>query len=349
MTLRQDRARRLGHTGMTRVRGGAFLMGSNDHYPEERPVRQAAVGDFWMDAHPVTNAEFAAFVAATGYRTLAETPPDPRDYPGMPAHLARPGSAVFTPTAGPVDLDDPSAWWRFVLGADWRHPAGPGSTIDGIPDHPVVQVACADAEAYARWAGKALPTEAEWEYAARGGLESLPFAWGETLAPGGRLMANYWQGDFPWRNTEEDGYARTSPVGAFPPNGFGLHDMIGNVWEWTADWYSDDPASPGRACCGPPLARAATAQESLDPGAPGTPVPRRVLKGGSHLCAASYCRRYRPAARHPQPVDSPTSHIGFRCVVREDAGDRDAAQAAALPSRAAGGSPAHAAAAGVVS
>ncbi|MBL8773005.1 MAG: formylglycine-generating enzyme family protein [Phenylobacterium sp.] len=304
---------------MTLIRGGDFLMGSDAHYPEEAPVRRAAVGDFWIDTHPVTNRQFAEFVAATGYVTFAEIAPDPRDYPGMPPEMARAGSAVFMPTPGPVDTGDPGQWWSFVFGADWRHPLGPDSSIDDILDHPVVQVAYADAAAYARWAGKSLPTEAEWEYAARGGREGEPFTWGQELAPEGRAMANYWQGEFPWQNLLEDGWARTSPVGVFPPNGFGLFDMIGNVWEWTVDWFATDTAESGKACCGPPRARLAVESESYDPQTPDIPMGRKVLKGGSHLCAESYCRRYRPAARHPQPLDSPTSHIGFRCVARRGA------------------------------
>ncbi len=302
--------------GMRLIRGGEFLMGSNDHYPEEAPVRRATVGDFWIDTHAVTNREFAEFVAATGYVTYAEVAPDPRDYPGMPPQMARAGSAVFTPTPGPVDTLNPGLWWSFVFGADWRHPHGPQSSIDGILDHPVVQVAFADALAYAIWAGKTLPTEAEWEHAAWGGREGGPFAWGDELAPHGRMMANYWQGEFPWQNTREDGFERTSPVGAFPANGFGLHDMVGNVWEWTTDWYAADGAEPDRACCGPPRARTAVEQESYDPSTPQVRIGRKVLKGGSHLCAPSYCQRYRPAARYAQSIDSPTSHIGFRCIAR---------------------------------
>jgi formylglycine-generating enzyme required for sulfatase activity len=305
-----------GIEGMELVRGRAFLMGSDDHYPEEAPVRRAEVGDFWIDRKPVTNAEFAAFVADAGHVTLAEIAPDPRDYPGMPPEMARAGSAVFTPTDGPVDLGRPDQWWRFVFGADWRHPLGPGGGIDRIMDHPVVQVAYADAAAYAAWAGKVLPTEAEWEFAARGGLEGATFAWGEELAPGGRPMANTWQGRFPFENAAEDGRQRTSPAGAYPPNGYGLYDMIGNVWEWTDDWYTDQVAEPGNACCGPPRVRSGQEAESHDPSTPQFRIPRKVMKGGSHLCAPDYCRRYRPAARYAQPIDSPTSHIGFRCIVR---------------------------------
>jgi len=303
-------------TPMKRVRGGDFLMGSNDHYPEEAPVRRASVGNFWIDEHPVTNAEFAIFVADTGYRTFAELPPDPRAYPGMSPEMARAGSAVFTPPDRPVGLTDPMQWWRFVFGADWCHPLGPESSIDGIMDHPVVQIAYADAAAYAKWAGKSLPTEAEWEFAARGGLDGAAFAWGDELAPAGKMLANYWQGTFPRENTLEDGYLRTSPVGTYPPNGFGLYDMIGNVWEWTRDWYAEITAETQKTCCGPPRARITAEVESYALSAPEPRIPRKVMKGGSHLCALNYCQRYRPAARYPQPIDSPTSHVGFRCVRR---------------------------------
>lgn len=307
--------------GMTHIAGGRFHMGSAQFYPEEAPVREVQVDDFWIDRTPVTNHQFHAFVAATGYVTVAEIAPDPRDYPGMPPDMARPGSLVFHQPAGPVDLSDFRHWWRFEFGADWRHPLGPDSSIAGLDDHPVVQVALTDAEAYARWAGKALPTEAEFEYAARGGLAGREYAWGDELAPAGRMLANYWQGQFPHENTQEDGWLRTSPVGAFPPNGYGLHDMIGNVWEWTADWWSLPAAAPATAaakagCCVPHNPRGGPEAGSLDPCTPDIPIPRKVLKGGSHLCAVNYCRRYRPAARHPQPVDSATSHIGFRCVRR---------------------------------
>lgn len=296
-------------------------MGSARHYPEEAPARAVRIDPFWIDETPVTNAQFARFVAETGHVTLAELPPDPRDYPGMDPAMARAGSLVFARTAGPVDLGDPSAWWDFRFDANWRRPLGPESSIDGLEDHPVVHVAYADALAYADWAGKALPTEAEWEYAARGGLDGADYAWGDELAPGGAMMANYWQGLFPFANQLLDGYERTSPVRAFPANGHGLWDMIGNVWEWTADWYAA-PALKGKArgkpgCCDLPRnPRGARERESYDPASPESRIGRKVLKGGSHLCAANYCQRYRPAARHPQPIDSATSHIGFRCVSR---------------------------------
>ncbi|NKJ45043.1 formylglycine-generating enzyme family protein [Novosphingobium sp. SG720] len=307
---------------MVAIPGGTFMMGSAAYYPEEAPPRRVRVDPFWIDAIPVTNADFARFVAETGYRTCAETAPELRVYPGMSAALAVPGSAVFTMTAAPVDTADPSQWWAWVPGASWRHPTGPDSTIDGLMDHPVVHVAYDDALAYATWAGKALPTEAEFEFAARGGLVDKEFAWGDELVPGGQHMANTWQGLFPFSNTAEDGWVRTSPVRSFPANGYGLYDMIGNVWEWCEDWWGqpDDRRKAGKApCCAISNPRGGFRAKSFDPATPLVKVPRKVLKGGSHLCAPNYCQRYRPAARHPQAIDSPTSHIGFRCVVRRPA------------------------------
>ena len=304
---------------MRHVPGGAFQMGSDQFYPEEAPVRRVQVDGFWIDETPVTNRDFARFVAATGHITLAEIAPDPKDYPGMDPALAQPGSLLFQRTGGPVDLADYSQWWQFSFGTDWRHPHGPDSSLDGLDDHPAVHVAFEDAEAYAKWAGKSLPTEAEWEYAARGGLDGADFAWGDQLAPGGAILANYWQGAFPFANTLDDGYERTSPVRTYPANGHGLFDMIGNVWEWTTDWFAQ-PRIERKAkgsCCVPANPRGGTKRESLDPTNPDAPIPRKVLKGGSHLCAANYGQRYRPAARHPQAVDSSTSHIGFRCIIRD--------------------------------
>lgn len=306
-------------TGMVPIPGGVFAMGSEAFYPEEAPVRQVKVGPFRIDETPVTNAQFAAFVAATGYRTLAETAPDPAQYPGMDPALAVPGSAVFTMTDRPVDLGDPAQWWCWVAGACWRHPTGPDSTIDDLADHPVVHVVHADAEAYARWAGKTLPTEAEFEWAARGGLRGHEYAWGDELAPGGRHLANTWQGLFPFANSREDGWVRTSPVKAYPANGYGVYDLIGNVWEWTEDWWSLPQPAPRKkpgSCCTIDNPRGGFRAKSFDPAAPELKIARKVLKGGSHLCAPSYCQRYRPAARHPQAIDTSTSHIGFRCVVR---------------------------------
>lgn len=309
--------------GMVALAGGVFAMGSEAFYPEEAPVRQVRVDPFRIDQTPVTNREFARFVEATGHRTFAEIAPDPRDYPGMDAALAQPGSLVFEKTAGPVDLADFSQWWRFCIGADWRHPIGPASSLDGLEDHPVVHVTHGDALAYAQWAGKSLPTEAEWEFAARGGLEGREYGWAaryaDELAPGGEMLANYWQGLFPFANTRQDGWERTSPVRSYPPNGYGLYDMVGNVWEHTADWYAE-PKLPAKkspsACCTLDNPRGGRKGESFDPAAPRTRTGRRVIKGGSHLCALNHCRRYRPAARFAQAVDSSTGHVGFRCVVR---------------------------------
>lgn len=317
------------HPGMRRLAGGRFEMGSDRFYPEEAPVRTVAVDPFWIDEAPVTNAQFARFVAATGHVTIAEIAPDPKDYPGLLPDMARAGSLVFEKTAAPVDTNDFTQWWEFRFGADWRHPLGPDSSIEGLDDHPVVHVAYSDAEAYARWAGKSLPTEAEWEYAARGGLDGADYSWGDELAPGGAMLANYWQGLFPFANQMLDGYERTSPVGTYPANGYGLYDMIGNVWEWTADWYAEAEAPrTGKAarkapsCCAIPRnPRGGRERDSYDSAMPGTRIGRKVLKGGSHLCAENYCRRYRPAARHPQAIDSSTTHIGFRCVIREHSPD----------------------------
>ena len=302
---------------MVRLPGGRFRMGSDQHYREEAPAHDVDVSGFWIDRAPVTNREFAAFVAATGHVTLAEHAPDAADYPGALPEMLVAASLVFMPTKGPVRLTDWSQWWAWTPSANWRHPTGLDSSIEDFQDHPVVHIAAADAEAYAAWAGKTLPTEAEWEYAAWGGRAGAEFAWGDALEPDGQHMANVWQGEFPHRNTAADGFVRTSPVGTYPPNGFGLADMIGNVWEWTSDWYSDRHAfDPARPCCAPQNPRGAAREASLDPSMPEVKIPRRVLKGGSHLCAPSYCRRYRPAARHAQAIDSSTSHIGFRCIKR---------------------------------
>jgi len=299
------------------IPGGTFRMGSDRHYPEEAPVHRVTVDGFWIDPTPVTNRQFREFVNATGYVTCAQIAPDPKDYPGALPEMLRPGSLVFAPPDHAVDLRDWSQWWTLKFGADWRHPYGPLSSIAGLNDHPVVHVAYRDVEAFAKWAGKELPTEAEWEFAARGGLDGVEFAWGDELAPNGRQMANTWQGAFPHENLKADGYERTSPVKAFPPNGYGLYDMIGNVWEWTADWFSGrHQADAAKACCIPTNPRGGAEEGSYDSCQPEIRIPRKVLKGGSHLCAPNYCRRYRPAARHAQPVDTSSSHIGFRCVVR---------------------------------
>ena len=301
--------------GMAWVPGGTFRMGSEAHYPEEAPTHAVAVDGFWIDRCQVTNRQFAAFVADTGYETVAERPLDPDAFPGAPAENLVPGSLVFTPTAGPVDLHHLSLWWTWTPGASWRQPEGPASSTEGREEHPVVHVACEDAERYATWAGKALPTEAEWEYAARGGLDGATFVWGDEPEPPADRLANYWHGDFPWR--AEPGYGTTTTVGSFPANGYGLRDMAGNVWDWTADWYAarheEDADKP---CCVPQNPRGGPLEGSYDPAQPQFRIPRKVVKGGSFLCADSYCLRYRPAARRPQMVDTGMSHIGFRCVRR---------------------------------
>jgi formylglycine-generating enzyme len=297
-----------GPKGMRWIPPGTFRMGSEDFYPEERPVRSVTVHGFWIDEHPVTVAQFRRFVSATGYVTVAERPLDPAQYPDLDPALLVPGSLVFHPTAGPVDLRDVRNWWSYVPGANWRRPLGPDSALDGRQRHPVTQVAFADAEAYAAWAGKELPTEAEWEYAARGGLDGRTFVWGDEFMPKRRVMANTWHGEFPWRNLQAHRHPYgTSPVGSYPPNGYGLTDMAGNVWEWTADDFRAEPGPFGadrveRACCAP--------------GPPDAHLARKVIKGGSHLCAPNYCLRYRPAARQSETVDTSTTHIGFRCVVK---------------------------------
>jgi formylglycine-generating enzyme required for sulfatase activity len=289
---------------MMAVPGGTFLMGSDDFYPEERPVRPETIASFLMDRTPVTNAQFSRFVAETNHVTFAEIAPDPRDYPGMDPALALPGSIVFIPPKKAMRLSDGPSWWHFIIGADWRHPSGPGSTIEGLEDHPVVHVGFTDALAYAAWAGKQLPSEAEWERAARGGLEGVAYAWGDQFMPRGKRMAKTWIGAFPHGNKARPGLERTAPVGSYPANGFGLSDLIGNVWEWTESIASARGESG--CCAGLPAATSGAPQE-------------RILKGGSHMCAPEYCQRYRPAARWLQPVDTTTSHVGFRCIRRLDA------------------------------
>jgi formylglycine-generating enzyme required for sulfatase activity len=304
------------HPNMEWVPAGTFLMGSDHHYPEETPAHPVTVEGFWMDRCAVTNAEFGRFVEATGHVTVAERAPDPAAYPGADPAQLLPASAVFRKPRRPVPLNDPYQWWINVPMASWRHPRGPQSSLKGLDAHPVVHIAWADAEAYAAWAGKELPSEAEWERAARGGLEGAEYAWGDELTPGGRHMANVWQGEFPVRNDTLDGYDYTAPVHSFPPNGFGLFEMTGNVWEWTTDWYQDHGASPD-ACCSVDAVRRGGRDASIDPQDPAR-IPRKVIKGGSHLCAPNYCRRYRPAARMAHAVDTSTSHLGFRCVTRTD-------------------------------
>jgi sulfatase modifying factor 1 len=309
---------------MVWIPGGRYRMGSDHHYPEESPAHWVEVTGFWMDRTPVTNGQFLRFVKATGHVTVAERPADPALYPQARAELLQPASIVFVPPAAAIPMGDPYRWWQYVPGADWRHPEGPGSSIRGREKHPVVHVAAADAEAYATWAGKQLPSEAEWERAARGGLVDQEYAWGDALHPGGRPMANTFQGEFPHHNSRLDGWERTSPVGSYPANPYGLLDMIGNVWEWTSDGYQEHRHRPGVAAATAPEGccaaianpQGATAAASIDPGSDHGGVARRVVKGGSFLCAPSYCRRYRPAARMAQGVDTSTCHMGFRCIVR---------------------------------
>jgi formylglycine-generating enzyme required for sulfatase activity len=327
---------------MVWIPGGTFRMGADNRYPEEAPAHDVTVDGFWIDRSPVTNLDFLRFVKATGYITVAERPPDAADYPGAKSELLVPGAVVFQQPRHRVDLRDHLQWWGWLAGASWRHPEGPGSTLNGRERHPVVHVAYADVEAYCAWTGKELPTEAEWERAARGGLEGATYAWGDEFTPRGKHLANTWQGEFPWQNLATDGYERTSPVGAFPPNGYGLYDMIGNVWEWTSDWYQEHgkavaaveaPTEIHSCCAGTTAApvnpagcqeassarvnpRGGQAETSYDPRTPEVHIPRKVMKGGSHLCAPNYCQRYRPAARMAQAIDTSTSHLGFRCVVR---------------------------------
>jgi sulfatase modifying factor 1 len=300
---------------MVWIPGGAFMMGSNEHYREEAPAHQVTVDGFWMDKYAVTNAEFARFVEATGYVTFCEKLPNPDDYPGAKPEMIVAASMLFRKPRQRVDLRNHYNWWTWVPGANWRHPDGPGSSIKGRDRYPVVHVAFEDVEAYAKWAGKELPTEAEWEFAARGGLEGAAYAWGNEFSPGGKLLANTWQGEFPIENLKLDGFEGIAPVGSFPPNGYGLYEMTGNVWEWTTDWY-EDHHQVEHSCCANLNPRGGDREKSYDPCSPEIKIPRKVMKGGSYLCAPNYCRRYRPAARMAQPIDTSTGHLGFRCVVR---------------------------------
>lgn len=300
---------------MVWIPGGTFLMGSEKHYPEEAPVHKVTVDGFWMDAYTVTNEEFHRFVRATGYVTSSERAPNPDDYPGAGPELLVPASVVFQKPRQRVDPRDRYQWWMYVPGANWRHPEGPASSLDGRAKHPVVHVAHEDAEAYAKWAEKELPTEAEWEFAAHGGVNGAQYVWGEEFTPGGKHMANTWQGEFPWQNLKSDGFEGIAPVGSFPANGYGLYDMAGNVWEWTTDWYQEH-SKVSHSCCARFNPKGGERDKSFDPALPEMKFPRKVIKGGSYLCAPNYCRRYRPAARMPQRSDTSTCHLGFRCIVR---------------------------------
>lgn len=300
---------------MVWIAGGRFLMGSDNFYPEERPVHPVTVRGFHIDRYPVTNRAFEMFIAATGYVTVAERPLNPADYPGVPSAALTPGSLVFEPRTDVARFRSASDWWDYVPGANWRQPEGPGSSLAGREDDPVVHVAYEDAESYATWAGKSLPTEAQWEYAARGGFDGAPYSWGQEFRPDGAPMANTWDGDFPLRAAHARTPGTRSAVGGYPPNGYGLHDMIGNVWEWTSDWFSQrHENNTGKCCCGPAEPRGGAIERSYDPAQPRIRIPRKVVKGGSFLCAPNYCQRYRPAARQPQMIDTSTCHIGFRCV-----------------------------------
>jgi formylglycine-generating enzyme required for sulfatase activity len=302
---------------MVWIPGGTYVMGSDNHYPEEAPAHKVSVNGFWMDKFTVTNRDFKKFIDDTGYVTIAEKPLNPSDYPGATLESLVPGSLIFYKPPHRVDLRNIGNWWRYIPGANWKNPEGPKSSIEKKWDHPVVHVAWKDVETYAKWAGKELPTEAEWEFAARGGLEENIYEWGDEMIPKGKMMANFWIGEFPWQNIRPHGYEGTCPVGSFPANGFGLHDMTGNVWEWTSDWYeSKHQHDKKKTCCIPVNPRGGNLEKSYDPHQPQFRIPRKVLKGGSHLCAQNYCYRYRPAARHAQMIDSSSCHIGFRCIVR---------------------------------
>jgi len=298
--------------GMVLIKGGTFVMGSDRHQPEERFTHAVRVDGFWIDRHEVTNAQFQEFVEATGYVTLAERGLDPKTHPSLPKDLLVPGSVVFIQPTDVAHGGRIAQWWQYVPGANWRHPAGPGSSIAGKHNHPVVHVAYEDALAYARWRGHALPTEAQWELAARGGRDGED-DWSSAFGDDGKPIANTWQGLFPVLDTKEDGYSGTAPVGCFKPNGYGLYDMIGNVWEWTSDWYKPGYSrGPVTNPSGPDLQQIVT----------GARAPSRVIKGGSYLCASNYCARYRPAARQPQEIDLSTAHLGFRTVLNDPRGER---------------------------
>ncbi len=318
-TSTKERAKPLGRPPakeMVWIPGGTFQMGSDNHYLEEAPAHKVSVGGFWMDKYAVTNDQFQRFVKATGYVTLAERTPNPDDYPGAKPELLVPASVVFQRPSQQVDLSNHYNWWTYLPGANWRRPEGPGSSVKGRGKHPVVHVAYEDVAAYARWIGKALPTEAEWEFAACGGLDGAVYTWGNEFALKGKMMANTWQGEFPIQNLLRDGYERTAPVGSYPPNGYGLYDMAGNVWEWTTDWFQEHRQIKKSPCCTLANPRGGDRETSYDPQMLDHCIPRKVLKGGSYLCAPNYCLRYRPAARIAQPIDTSTCHVGFRLIVR---------------------------------
>lgn len=318
----KEETRPVSQNNMQFVPGGKFLMGSDKFYPEEKPVRAVTVDGFYMDKYEVTNEEYGKFVDETGYVTVAERPLNPADYPGAKPELLVPGALVFQKAKGPVNLKDYHNWWAWVPGTNWKHPQGPQSSLQGKEKHPVVHIAYEDADAYTKWAGKELPTEAEWEYAARGGLEGMDFTWGDGDFQLTKPKANTWQGEFPHQNLLIDKFEGTSPVGSFEANGYGLYDMAGNVWEWTSDWYVphlDESANKVKTCCTTNInPRVVSPDASYDPCQPNIKIPRKVIKGGSHLCAPNYCLRYRPAARQPQMIDTGMTHLGFRCIVRKN-------------------------------
>ena len=305
---------------MVLIPGGSFLMGSDKFYPEEKPVRRVTVDGFYIDKYSVTNEDYQKFVNETGYMTVAERPLNPADYPGAKPELLVPGALVFQKSKGPVDLNSYFNWWAWMPGANWKHPLGPQGNFKEREKHPVVHIAYEDAEAYAKWCGKELPTEAEWEFAARGGLEGNNFTWGDDDVQFTKPMANTWQGRFPYENLLLDRYEGTSPVGSYEPNGYGLYDMAGNTWEWTSDWYVknvDESASKVKTCCTTNVnPRVVSPEKSFDECQPEIKIPRKVIKGGSHLCAPNYCLRYRPAARQPQMIDTGMNHLSFRCIIR---------------------------------
>jgi formylglycine-generating enzyme required for sulfatase activity len=296
------------------IPGGHYWMGSEDGHPDEQPVHQITVSGFWMDKTEVTNEQFEQFVKASGYVTMAERKPDSKDFLDVPLEMLVPGSLNFNPPPGEVSLENHYIWWKWTPGANWRHPEGPGSELKGREKHPVVHVCWYDAMAYADWADKRLPTEAEWEFASRGGLEHGTYSWGDNLIPGGNWQANIWQGKFPHENTRDDGFLATAPVATFSPNGYGLYDMAGNVWEWCSDWYRPDyyTQSPKANPLGPVV--------SFDPNEPS--VPKRIMRGGSYLCSDLYCTGYRPSARMKSSPDKGLSHTGFRCVKDGSAPER---------------------------
>jgi sulfatase modifying factor 1 len=308
----ENRGQRPVPEGMVWIPGGTFWMGCEVcEMSDASPVHQVVVDGFWMDVTPVTNEQFAKFMKATGYVTIAERVPDARDFPGAPPENLVPGSAVFSPPEHEVPLNNHYQWWSYVKGTSWQHPEGLGSNLNGREHYPVVHIAWDDAMAYAQWAGKRLPTEAEFEFAARGGLDRKRYSWGDELTPGGKWVANIWQGRFPVKDTGEDGYRSASPVRAFPANGYSLYDMGGNVWQWCLDWYRPDIYQQ-RTATSAPVQNPQSPDTSFDPLEPG--VPKRVTRGGSYLCSDRYCARYLVGSRGKSEPSTGSSNVGFRCA-----------------------------------